>query len=91
MIKIPLLNHVEHPSRGSRDNVDTCFKSANIIRNTLAPDTAMNLYIQVVPQSKTYLLTLLCKLPRGGENQNLGGLFPFERSIGYTPNSSKAQ
>ena len=43
-----LLDHVEDPARGARDNLHTRFKGVDVIRYALATNADMHLDIQVV-------------------------------------------
>mmetsp|Transcript_49830 Transcript_49830/g.115711 ORF Transcript_49830/g.115711 Transcript_49830/m.115711 type:complete len:260 (-) Transcript_49830:164-943(-) len=69
--EMPLLDHVEDTARSPRHNVDAGLKCVDVIRDTLPTDAAMNLHIQVVTQSQTHFLTLLCKLARWRQEENL--------------------
>ena len=56
--QVPSSNHVKHPSRCSRYNVDTVVQLANIFADGSAADAGMTLHVHEVAQGHDYRLDL---------------------------------
>lgn len=55
-VQVPLLNHVEHSSRGSAHDMHTHLKTFDVLLHRFSSDTSVNLHVEMVAQSRGYLL-----------------------------------
>jgi hypothetical protein len=65
------VDHIEHTSWSSDDNVDTSLESSDIVTDSGTSDTGVDLNVHVVSQSENNLLNLLGQFTSGGKDQGL--------------------
>ncbi len=66
------VDHVEHSSGGSDDDVRSIAKLGHVFTNSGAADTCVTVDIEVITESDDNLLDLLSELTGGGEDEGLG-------------------
>lgn len=68
------VDHVEHTSGSTHNDVGTVLELRHVLTDVRAADARMALDVHVVAQSDNDLLDLLCQLTRGRKDKRLGAL-----------------
>jgi len=70
----PAVDHIEHSSGGTDDNLNTLLELGHVLTDVGSSNASMALNVHVVAEGDHNFLNLLSQLTGGGEDEGLGTL-----------------
>lgn len=70
----PTVDHIEHTSRSTDDNLDTLLELGHVLTDVGSTNASMALNVHVVAKGDHNFLNLLSQLTGGGKDEGLGAL-----------------